>query len=217
MLPWIFVVLLALNLTLFLWGYRNEHLREPPLPPVPAGQFEIRLLSEIEAEPPAVAGEDGPPPEAGAPPDLPSASDEPAPAAPDLSAEDHAPPPDLIEPDGTGDDAWVERELVRDAEAAGDRAREPPTAPGASPEPDPDPDPDPELETLPLPDDAGNPERETATDVPPPIDALPEPPIQPTPDELREPPPSGLRPLPETPIRQPRIPGGVSAIIESTV
>ena len=212
MLPWIFVVLLGLNLALFLWGYRNEHLREPPLPPVPAGQYEIRLLSEIETELPAVGDEDRPPPEAGAPPDLPSASDEPAPAAPDLSAEDHALPPNLIEPDGTGGEAWVERELIGDAEAAGDPAPEPWTPPESRF----DPEPEAEQETLPLPDDAGDPERETATDVLPPIDALPEPPIQPTPDELREPPPSDLPPFPEVPVRQPRIPGGVSAIIEST-
>jgi hypothetical protein len=49
MLPWLFAVLLVVNGALFVWGYQREKSREPELPPLPKGQYEIVLLSEQKA------------------------------------------------------------------------------------------------------------------------------------------------------------------------
>jgi hypothetical protein len=48
MLPWLFGVLLVINLVLFYWGYQQKQSLEPELPPLPQGRYEIRLLSEAE-------------------------------------------------------------------------------------------------------------------------------------------------------------------------
>lgn len=210
MLPWIFVVLLALNLALFLWGYRNEHLREAPLPPVPAGQFEIRLLSEVEGERPAPGDDERPPQETGTAPDLPSAGDPPTAAAPVSGAEEHAPADDLIEPGSTGEETWVERELIGDTEAEAP----PEDRPASSLDAEPYAEPTPAVEGTEGP--AGEPEQAPAVDLEPAGDATPEPPPPPTLDERPEPPPRDIPPFPELPIQQPRTPGGVSASIEST-
>jgi hypothetical protein len=49
MLPWIFAVLLLLNLLLFAWGMLGEPQGGRPLPPVPDGRYEIELLAEVPA------------------------------------------------------------------------------------------------------------------------------------------------------------------------
>jgi hypothetical protein len=49
MLPWLFAVLLVVNGALFVWGYQREKSREPELPPLPKGRYEIVLLSEQAA------------------------------------------------------------------------------------------------------------------------------------------------------------------------
>jgi hypothetical protein len=48
MLPWLFAVLLLLNLVFFYIGYQRELTQEPALPPFPAEVEEIRLLSEVD-------------------------------------------------------------------------------------------------------------------------------------------------------------------------
>ena len=48
MLPWLFGVLLVLNLGLFYLGYQRERAADPEPPPLPEGRYEIRLLSEVE-------------------------------------------------------------------------------------------------------------------------------------------------------------------------
>lgn len=53
MLPWIFAVLVLLNLGLFLWGHQREMAREPAPTPVPEAPYEIRLTSESEPVPDA--------------------------------------------------------------------------------------------------------------------------------------------------------------------
>lgn len=55
MLPWIFGVLVLLNLAVFLWGQQRETPPEPHLTPVPAGRYEIRLRAEAEEDAPAAA------------------------------------------------------------------------------------------------------------------------------------------------------------------
>jgi hypothetical protein len=47
MLPWIFAVLILVNVGLFVWGYQRERSLEPPPTPVPRGSYEIRLLGEV--------------------------------------------------------------------------------------------------------------------------------------------------------------------------
>lgn len=211
MLPWIFVVLLALNLALFLWGYRNEHLREPPLPPVPAGQFEIRLLSEVEGQKAALGDDERPPRETDTTPDLPSATDLPTAVAPLSGAEEQAPADDLIEPGSTRDETWVERELIGDTEAEAPPEDWPPSSRDAEPYAEPTPA-DEGAEGP-----SGDPEQAPAVHVEPAGDATPELPPPPTLDERPEPPPRDIPPFPELPIQQPRTPGGVSAGIDSTV
>lgn len=206
MLPWIFVVLLALNLALFLWGYRNEHLREPPLPPVPAGQFEIRLLSEVERAPSAAAGTDQPRAESQTERGAPGARDAPTRAATGATTEGQAPADDLFEPAGSSEDAWVERALTGDA-ATGEPASLTPPA-GSEPPIDPEP----REQWAPA-----GPESAPVIDLDSTDDPAPEPLVPPTPNELPEPTPRDIPPFPELPIQQPRIPGGVSASIESTV
>lgn len=44
MLPWLFAVLLALNLALFWWGRQHEVPIEPQLPPLPEAPHQIELL-----------------------------------------------------------------------------------------------------------------------------------------------------------------------------
>jgi len=51
MLPWIFAVLVLLNVGLFFWGYQREKSLEPAPTPVPEGSYEIRLLSEAQENP----------------------------------------------------------------------------------------------------------------------------------------------------------------------
>jgi hypothetical protein len=46
MLPWLFGVLLVLNLALFWLGQQYEVPIEPPLPPVPEAPYKIQLLSK---------------------------------------------------------------------------------------------------------------------------------------------------------------------------
>jgi hypothetical protein len=61
MLPWIFAVLLLLNLLLFAWGMLGETGGGRVLPPVPDGRYAIQLLtevSELEAGPRAEGGEE---------------------------------------------------------------------------------------------------------------------------------------------------------------
>lgn len=48
MLPWIFGVLVLLNLAAFLWGQQRGAPLDLPLSPVPAGRYEIRLRAEPE-------------------------------------------------------------------------------------------------------------------------------------------------------------------------
>jgi ribonuclease E len=49
MLPWLVVVLLVLNLTLFWWGRQHEIPIEPELPPIAEAPYQIRLLGEESA------------------------------------------------------------------------------------------------------------------------------------------------------------------------
>jgi hypothetical protein len=44
MLPWLFAVLLALNLALFWWGRQHEVPIEPQLPPLPEAPHQIQIL-----------------------------------------------------------------------------------------------------------------------------------------------------------------------------
>jgi len=46
MLPWLFGVLLVLNLALFWWGRQHEIPIEPELPPVAEAPYQIRLLDQ---------------------------------------------------------------------------------------------------------------------------------------------------------------------------
>ncbi len=48
MLPWLFGVLLVLNLGLFYVGYQRERAADPEPPPLPEGRYEIQLLSEVD-------------------------------------------------------------------------------------------------------------------------------------------------------------------------
>lgn len=48
MLPWLFAVLLVLNVVLFYWGYQRQQSQEPVVPPLPEGAETIRLLSEVD-------------------------------------------------------------------------------------------------------------------------------------------------------------------------
>lgn len=50
MLPWLFGVLLVLNVALFYLGHQREKSLEPELTPVSKGQYEIFLLSERASE-----------------------------------------------------------------------------------------------------------------------------------------------------------------------
>jgi len=226
MLPWVFVVLLALNLALFLWGHRNQHLREPPLPPVPESRYEMLLLSEIEQDPPAwPLGSPGaaiPSPEAASADPAAWAADRPEHADPAALQADVAPDADLIEPAGTDDDAWVERELTGGA--------------GAQPASPPQPSFDalPIDKEVPLDDQATSDGRTAADDAapkvpeprtddaaPPTPDQGPEPATAPTPDQGSDPldstPAVDLPPIPELPNQQRRTPGSVNPRIESTV
>lgn len=198
MLPWIFVVLLALNLALFLWGTRNEHLREPPLPPVPSGRFEIRLLSEVEGERHA-PGDDEQARQAAE-----TALDPPSAPAALSGAGEQAPADDLIEPGGTGEESWVECELMGDTEAEA----LPVDCPQTRLETVPYAEPAAEDGVFPVP--ASVPEQTPPGQAPPGL--LP----PPTLDERPEPPPRDIPPFPELPIQQPRTPGGVSTRVEST-
>ncbi len=76
MLPWLFAVLLALNLALFWWGRQHEIPIEPQLPPLPAAPYPIELLGNGPG-PDLVPGATVPPPPEPARPDP-----APAPAAP---------------------------------------------------------------------------------------------------------------------------------------
>ncbi len=46
MLPWLFGVLLVLNLALFWWGRQHQIPIEPELPPVAEAPYQIRLLDQ---------------------------------------------------------------------------------------------------------------------------------------------------------------------------
>jgi hypothetical protein len=48
MLPWLFGVLLLINLAVFYWGYSNKGLMDSELPALPDGRYEIRLASEMQ-------------------------------------------------------------------------------------------------------------------------------------------------------------------------
>ncbi|MGA7981055.1 MAG: hypothetical protein WCA32_12640 [Chromatiaceae bacterium] len=52
MLPWLFALLVVLNGAMFLWGYQREKSQEPELPPVPKGQYQIVLMSEVQHKEP---------------------------------------------------------------------------------------------------------------------------------------------------------------------
>lgn len=215
MLPWIFVVLLALNLALFLWGYRNEHLREPPLPPVPQGQHEIRLLSEVQAERPTPTTI--PPPRGTVEaPIAPTPSGNAGTTPAETSDEESAPAADLVEPARVDDDAWVERELTGESEPENATEAGSPTDPGATPATEPA-DTAGEADTDPTPSaEPSGPEMETRAPADPIAEPPTEPATQPASDELEHRPFRELRPEPEIPKQQPRTPGGVSAHIEST-
>ncbi|MCG6862336.1 MAG: hypothetical protein LJE70_13835 [Chromatiaceae bacterium] len=60
MLPWVFAILVLLNLGLFFWGYQREKSLEPPETPVPEGRYEIRLVGEPLQEPKHSADRDSP-------------------------------------------------------------------------------------------------------------------------------------------------------------
>jgi hypothetical protein len=51
MLPWLFAVLLALNLAMFWWGRQHEVPIEPQLPPLADAPQQIRLLARSDAVP----------------------------------------------------------------------------------------------------------------------------------------------------------------------
>ena len=51
MLPWIFAILVLLNVGFFFWGYQREKSLEPPQTPVPGGSYEIWLVDELQEEP----------------------------------------------------------------------------------------------------------------------------------------------------------------------
>ncbi len=59
MLPWLFGVLLVLNLGLFYLGYQRERAANPEPPPLPEGRYEIQLLSELENPEPELPGNEG--------------------------------------------------------------------------------------------------------------------------------------------------------------
>jgi hypothetical protein len=79
MLPWLFAILLALNLALLWWGRQHEVPIEPQLPPLAEAPQQIQLLgTELEQTAPPAAGTAEPPapvtdafaqPDTNAPPD----------------------------------------------------------------------------------------------------------------------------------------------------
>jgi hypothetical protein len=70
MLPWLFSVLLVVNIGVAIWGYQREQSQTPKPPPVPAAPHKILLLPKKGSEPfsvapsPSAANAEGASPEA---------------------------------------------------------------------------------------------------------------------------------------------------------